>query len=109
MVLPNILTGERREMAKPMHCRRHHGLPRQTNGCSPQTRPHAPCGPCLLFILARVVHDLSSEIVSTLPDPRCKHSRASLLRPVVSCSSAYTRSEERRVGKECRSRWSPYH
>ena len=23
--------------------------------------------------------------------------------------AAYTRSEERRVGKECRSRWSPYH
>ena len=23
--------------------------------------------------------------------------------------SYYTRSEERRVGKECRSRWSPYH
>ena len=22
---------------------------------------------------------------------------------------AYKRSEERRVGKECRSRWSPYH
>ena len=22
---------------------------------------------------------------------------------------AYMRSEERRVGKECRSRWSPYH
>ena len=22
---------------------------------------------------------------------------------------AHTRSEERRVGKECRSRWSPYH
>ena len=22
---------------------------------------------------------------------------------------AYSRSEERRVGKECRSRWSPYH
>ena len=25
------------------------------------------------------------------------------------CSSASIRSEERRVGKECRSRWSPYH
>jgi len=25
------------------------------------------------------------------------------------CFSARTRSEERRVGKECRSRWSPYH
>ena len=24
-------------------------------------------------------------------------------------SQATTRSEERRVGKECRSRWSPYH
>ena len=23
--------------------------------------------------------------------------------------SKYERSEERRVGKECRSRWSPYH
>ena len=23
--------------------------------------------------------------------------------------SEYVRSEERRVGKECRSRWSPYH
>ena len=24
-------------------------------------------------------------------------------------STGYQRSEERRVGKECRSRWSPYH
>ena len=24
-------------------------------------------------------------------------------------AAAYKRSEERRVGKECRSRWSPYH
>ena len=27
----------------------------------------------------------------------------------TSPESAYWRSEERRVGKECRSRWSPYH
>ena len=26
-----------------------------------------------------------------------------------SVHSAFIRSEERRVGKECRSRWSPYH
>src|SRR2546426_3807809 len=25
------------------------------------------------------------------------------------CEGAFRRSEERRVGKECRSRWSPYH
>ena len=28
---------------------------------------------------------------------------------VLSPHSARSRSEERRVGKECRSRWSPYH
>ena len=29
-------------------------------------------------------------------------------RPITS-TEIETRSEERRVGKECRSRWSPYH
>ena len=28
---------------------------------------------------------------------------------IMSGISSQTRSEERRVGKECRSRWSPYH
>src|SRR2546425_11235094 len=28
---------------------------------------------------------------------------------VISVSAVGSRSEERRVGKECRSRWSPYH
>ena len=28
---------------------------------------------------------------------------------VIAASCAGVRSEERRVGKECRSRWSPYH
>ena len=27
----------------------------------------------------------------------------------ISTAESCTRSEERRVGKECRSRWSPYH
>src|SRR2546430_14439219 len=27
----------------------------------------------------------------------------------TTCAHAESRSEERRVGKECRSRWSPYH
>src|SRR2546425_12665472 len=40
--------------------------------------------------------------------------RADLFRTVTAYSGRYTfdgktRSEERRVGKECRSRWSPYH
>ena len=28
---------------------------------------------------------------------------------IIGLVQAITRSEERRVGKECRSRWSPYH
>ena len=28
---------------------------------------------------------------------------------LIDTAAAYMRSEERRVGKECRSRWSPYH
>ena len=28
---------------------------------------------------------------------------------LVECDGDMDRSEERRVGKECRSRWSPYH
>ena len=31
------------------------------------------------------------------------------LMPDQKCYGASSRSEERRVGKECRSRWSPYH
>ena len=32
-----------------------------------------------------------------------------LIKLKISSSSHLLRSEERRVGKECRSRWSPYH
>ena len=35
--------------------------------------------------------------------------RAALLGPVRAGRRSGSRSEERRVGKECRSRWSPYH
>ena len=28
---------------------------------------------------------------------------------ISNCANSLCRSEERRVGKECRSRWSPYH
>ena len=45
-------------------------------------------------------------------DPkRCKKIAAYFENPVLVADSRefVTRSEERRVGKECRSRWSPYH
>src|SRR5215208_8041020 len=42
------------------------------------------------------------------PTPRCCSSTSRSPRTHSSSCSA-PRSEERRVGKECRSRWSPYH
>src|SRR5260221_12498988 len=50
-----------------------------------------------------------------LPKPdfslQCTGSSSSeiLGKTVVALSEVFKRSEERRVGKECRSRWSPYH
>src|SRR2546426_5049200 len=43
-------------------------------------------------------------VANTTPPP---WSNGGLL--ASTCCSASARSEERRVGKECRSRWSPYH
>ena len=37
------------------------------------------------------------------------HHLIDIIPPTESYSAAAERSEERRVGKECRSRWSPYH
>src|SRR2546427_12619772 len=34
---------------------------------------------------------------------------AERIRGMVATPNVFSRSEERRVGKECRSRWSPYH
>src|SRR3712207_7856916 len=39
------------------------------------------------------------RVAAKLPDPKSRDSGNTIL----------DRSEERRVGKECRSRWSPYH
>ena len=36
-------------------------------------------------------------------------SKYNLIVPITTPSAQLLRSEERRVGKECRSRWSPYH
>src|SRR5256886_3103995 len=44
------------------------------------------------------------------PGPMTPRTRSASARAApASPTMPYTRSEERRVGKECRSRWSPYH
>src|SRR5258708_34940723 len=59
----------------------------------------------------------NAVVWSFLPDPgetrteiRARHDReVSTLRAIIAGVEDLDRSEERRVGKECRSRWSPYH
>src|SRR3970040_2761306 len=55
----------------------------------------------------RYIGDWSSDVCSSdLMTPALPVDAG---RPSGSRSNRVTRSEERRVGKECRSRWSPYH
>src|SRR5258708_31670674 len=44
-----------------------------------------------------VLQDVDSGVTAPDPDPH------------ITLAGGLPRSEERRVGKECRSRWSPYH
>src|SRR5256885_5446099 len=43
------------------------------------------------------------------PNEPFSHPGAPLSSQIVTAGALTPRSEERRVGKECRSRWSPYH
>src|SRR5258708_37873584 len=58
----------------------------------------------LLLVLDHVLRDKSCMVFNS--DMRVGISATRYVYPDISISC---RSEERRVGKECRSRWSPYH
>src|SRR5438876_7777281 len=70
---------------------------------------------CVFFFSSRRRHtrwtgDWSSDVCSSdlsVASPHSGHRSALSVR--TEPSAAALRSEERRVGKECRSRWSPYH
>src|SRR3712207_9453584 len=56
----------------------------------------------------RYWRDWSSDVCSSDLSPRPPPGRGTRRRRAAG-PAARARSEERRVGKECRSRWSPYH
>src|SRR2546429_7393921 len=80
----------------------------------------AGCGGILIFFLSsrrrhtRCSRDWSSDVCSSdlgewaLP-PTSGSAPGVKTVPPYCAHRAVRRSEERRVGKECRSRWSPYH
>jgi len=72
--------------------------------------PFPPGGPN--DIIARVVGQRMSELAKQPVIIENRSGQAGVLGTDAVAKAApdgYTRSEERRVGKECRSRWSPYH
>src|SRR2546427_6853327 len=57
----------------------------------------------------RVYHLCSRQLYAAVAKDDLPYSTASLRPPRIPPVRYQSRSEERRVGKECRSRWSPYH
>ena len=66
----------------------------ETTGISPKTDEVVEVS------AVKVEHGKVTDEFSTLVNPK---------RRIPYGASRVNRSEERRVGKECRSRWSPYH
>ena len=73
-----------------------------------QARIAEEAGACAVMALERVPSDIrAAGGVARMSDPgMIREIKAAVSIPVMAKRS---RSEERRVGKECRSRWSPYH
>ena len=65
----------------------------------------------LLKVIFRDMAEPAPEAASGEAYDRCPHCDRHAHRPggPMAREELLTRSEERRVGKECRSRWSPYH
>ena len=64
--------------------------------------------------IGRTLYDINHSKILFDPPPRerevkTKINKWDLMKLKSFCTAKETRSEERRVGKECRSRWSPYH
>ena len=68
-------------------------------------RPEVSCHPETVLDGARTVVSAALCYYAPAPEPGSGEGRL----PRYAWRDHYARSEERRVGKECRSRWSPYH
>ena len=70
-----------------------------------------------LIAIATFAAIASTGVRAETPDPASQfalqtegnRTRAEVMAEAVTSARVRLRSEERRVGKECRSRWSPYH
>src|SRR3712207_8153764 len=73
---------------------------------APAVTPHTSLHPGLVHWILMVVGMAWQFVVAVLI---LRRELGGLAWPAVKARIRLNRSEERRVGKECRSRWSPYH
>ena len=72
--------------------------------------PYLVLIPILAFFFLKDADSFRRSALMMLPQGRIRWRGDELFQDINSTLAAYIRrSEERRVGKECRSRWSPYH
>src|SRR2546426_10827409 len=80
-----------------------------SGGTSPNLHQPPPTSPVLLF-RGCVMEGLFSHVHdATIRTLQVNGYAVGEAPAQVCCGALHARSEERRVGKECRSRWSPYH
>src|SRR3712207_558093 len=72
-----------------------------------------PCrrntAPCIAYVSWKIKSQDPNANVVVTPSDHIVTDEVEFRRVIESCLKFTARSEERRVGKECRSRWSPYH
>ena len=59
--------------------------------------------------IGRTLYDINRSKILFDPPPREMEIKTQINKWDLMKLKSFCRSEERRVGKECRSRWSPYH
>src|SRR2546429_2833960 len=63
----------------------------------------------LLSDRSKEIRENAAQMLSCLPDSAHSQRVMGWMQSMLQQDDKGQRSEERRVGKECRSRWSPYH
>ena len=83
-----------------------HGAPTERNA-----HPHTDCSGTLALVHNGIIEnaDLLRAQLERAGHRFATETDTETLAHLIEAAAGDTRSEERRVGKECRSRWSPYH
>src|ERR1043166_5567933 len=85
------------------------GVPSTKRIATPEMESHSPIPSLLAVSQPAIKPERATLMLCTVVFPTMfvvRHWKSGFRPPECFCRS---RSEERRVGKECRSRWSPYH